>query len=153
VTRWKREKEGEMKEAVKERKFYLFNKKKENFFTQILFSEWIIEMDHHGCELRGWEHFRIFKPILKKGFESDPDIWDPNPQILQKKRSVTVVTIHAEPIIALKMQIKNLCQKSPKSAKFQAIFGAFYMATKIRILALKIRIFFLPQKSSKDSDL
>jgi hypothetical protein len=39
--------------------------------------------------------FRIFKPILKKGFESDPDLSDPNPQIPQK-RSVTVVTIHAK---------------------------------------------------------
>jgi hypothetical protein len=24
---------------------------------------------------------RIFKPILKKGFESDPDLSDPNPQL------------------------------------------------------------------------
>jgi hypothetical protein len=29
--------------------------------------------------------FRIFKHILKKGFESDPDLSDPNPQIPQKK--------------------------------------------------------------------
>jgi hypothetical protein len=28
--------------------------------------------------------FRIFKPILKKGFESDADLLDPNPQIPQK---------------------------------------------------------------------
>jgi hypothetical protein len=24
-----------------------------NFFTQILFSEWIIEMDHHDCTMGG----------------------------------------------------------------------------------------------------
>jgi hypothetical protein len=78
--------------------------------------------------------FRIFKPILKKGFESDPDLKDPNPQIPQK-RSVTVIT--AERI----------------NAQIQAILGAFYLATKIRILALKIRIFFLPQKRAKGSDL
>jgi hypothetical protein len=41
---------------------------------------------------------------------------------------------------------KFVFQKSPKFEKFQAILGAFYLATKIRILALKIRIFFLPQK-------
>jgi hypothetical protein len=103
-----------------------------------------------------WDRdFRIFKPILKKGFESDPDLLDPNPQIPQK-RSVTVVTIHAEQINAqkaLKLQRNKLCQKSPKFAKFQAILGAFYLATKIRILALKIRIFFLPQKRAKESDL
>jgi hypothetical protein len=39
--------------------------------------------------------FRISKPILKRGFGSDPDLLDPNPQIPQK-RYVTVVTIHAE---------------------------------------------------------
>jgi hypothetical protein len=93
--------------------------------------------------------FRIFKPILKKGFESDPDLLDPNPQIPQK-RSVTVVTIHAKK--HYKLQRNKLCQKSPKFAKFQAILGAFYLATKIRILALKIRIFFLPQKRAKESD-
>jgi hypothetical protein len=100
--------------------------------------------------------FRIFKPILKKGFESNPDLSDPNPQIPQK-RSVTVVTIYAERINAQKStkncKEKKLCQKSPKFAKFQAILGAFYLATKIRILALKIRIFFLPQKRAKESDL
>jgi hypothetical protein len=52
--------------------------------------------------------FRIFKPILKKGFESDPDLLDPNPQI----RSVTVVTIQAEQINA---------QKSTKTAKKQIV--------------------------------
>jgi hypothetical protein len=26
-------------------------------------------------------YFRILKPIIKKGFESDPDLLDPNPQI------------------------------------------------------------------------
>jgi hypothetical protein len=31
---------------------YLFNKKKENFFTQTLFSDWIIEMDPHKCGRR-----------------------------------------------------------------------------------------------------
>jgi hypothetical protein len=51
--------------------------------------------------------FRIFKPILKKGFESDLDLSDPNPQIPQK-RSVTVITIHAERINA---------QKSTKNCK------------------------------------
>jgi hypothetical protein len=52
--------------------------------------------------------FRIFKPNLKKGFESDPDLLDPNPQIPQN-RSVTVVTIHAELINAEK-STKN-CKK------------------------------------------
>jgi hypothetical protein len=47
------------------------------------------------------QDFRIFKPILKKGFESDPDLLDPNPQIAPK-RSVTVVVIHAERINAQK---------------------------------------------------
>jgi hypothetical protein len=32
---------------------YFFNKKQGNFFTQTLFSEWIIEMDHHDCRWRG----------------------------------------------------------------------------------------------------
>jgi hypothetical protein len=59
--------------------------------------------------------FRIFKPILKKGFESDPDLSDPNPQIPQK-RSVTVVPIHAKK--HYKLQRNKLCQKSPKFAKF-----------------------------------
>jgi hypothetical protein len=97
--------------------------------------------------------FRIFKPILKKGFESDPDLQDPNPQIPQK-RSVTVIT--AERINAQK-STKNCKEKigaeSRPNWQFQAILGAFYLATKIRILALKIRIFFLPQKRAKESDL
>jgi hypothetical protein len=33
------------------------------------------------------------------------------------------------------------------------VVRAFYLATKIQILALKIRIFFLPQKRAKESDL
>jgi hypothetical protein len=100
--------------------------------------------------------FRIFKPILKKGFDSDPDPSDPNPQIPQK-RSVTIVTKYALGIIAqMALQTlirKKLCQKSPKFAKFRLILGPFYLATKIRILALKILIFFLSQKRTKESDL
>jgi hypothetical protein len=41
--------------------------------------------------------FRIFKPILKKGFETDPDLSDPNLKIPQN-RAVTVVTIHTKQI-------------------------------------------------------
>jgi hypothetical protein len=91
--------------------------------------------------------FRIFKPILKKGFESDPDLSDPNPQIPQK-RSVTVVRIDAKRINEQKRSTKN-CKKKivPKVTQICAL------ATKIRILALKIRIFFLPQKRAKESDL
>jgi hypothetical protein len=54
--------------------------------------------------------FRIFRPILKKGFESDPDLSDPNPPISQK-RSVTELTIHAERINAQKSK-ENICAKS-----------------------------------------
>jgi hypothetical protein len=100
--------------------------------------------------------FRIFKPIKKKGFESDQDLSDPNPQIPQK-RSVTVVTIYAERINAQKSN-KNCANKKilPKVAQICEIWanlGTFHLATKIRILALNIRIFFLPQKRAKESDL
>jgi hypothetical protein len=101
-------------------------------------------------------NFRIFKPILKKGFECDPDLSDPNPQMPQKKiRDSSYDSRRTDKRAKkhYKQQIKKLCQKLPKFAKFQAILGAFYLATKIRILALKIRIFFLPQKRAKESDL
>jgi hypothetical protein len=55
------------------------------------------------------QDFRICKTILKKGFESNPDLSDPNPQIPQK-RSLTVVTIHAKRINAQK-SIKNWKEK------------------------------------------
>jgi hypothetical protein len=99
--------------------------------------------------------FRIFKPILKKGF-SDPDLSDPNHQIPQK-RSVTVVTIHAERINAQKSTTnckEKICAKSRQNLRnFRPFLGAFYLATNIRILAVKIRIFFLPQKRVEESDL
>jgi hypothetical protein len=100
--------------------------------------------------------FRIFHPILKKGFESDPDLSDPNPQIPHKKIRYSSYNSRRTDKRAkkhLNLKQKKLCQKSPKFAKFQAILGAFYLATKIWILALKILIFFLPQRRAKESDL
>jgi hypothetical protein len=68
--------------------------------------------------------FRIFKPILKKGFESDPDLSDPNPQIPQK-RSATVVTIHSKRINAQKA-LKTANKKfGPKVAQICEISGNF----------------------------
>jgi hypothetical protein len=40
-------------ESLKHFNDYLFKKKRETFFTQTLFSEWIIEMDHHECTTGG----------------------------------------------------------------------------------------------------
>jgi hypothetical protein len=51
--------------------------------------------------------------------------------------------------ITKKLQRNFLCQKWPKFAKFLAILGAFYLATKIRILAWEDRIFFIPQKKGQ----
>jgi hypothetical protein len=90
--------------------------------------------------------FRILRPFLKKGFESDPDLYDPNPQIPQRRS----VKKHSSKIPYTTL---NFFQKSPKFGKLQAILGAFYLATNIRIPALKIRIFFLLQKRAKESDL
>jgi hypothetical protein len=71
------------------------------------------------------QDFRIFKPILKKGFESDPDLSDPNPQIPQK-RSVTVVTKYAERITP-QYSTKNSAEKKdvPKVAQIFEISGDF----------------------------
>jgi hypothetical protein len=77
--------------------------------------------------------FRILKPIQKKGFESDPDPSDPNPQIPQK-RSVTVVTKYAERINA-QISTKNSAKKNimPKVAQMCKIsehFGCFLAGNK-----------------------
>jgi hypothetical protein len=76
---------------------------------------------------------RILKPFLKKGFESDPDLLDPNPQI-PEKRSVTVVTIYAERVNAQK-STKNSAKKKyvPKVAQICGIlsnFGCFLPGNK-----------------------
>jgi hypothetical protein len=64
--------------------------------------------------------FRIFKPILRKGFESEPD-----PQIPQK-RSVTVVTKYAERMNT-QNSTKNYAKKKivPKVDKICEISGHF----------------------------
>jgi hypothetical protein len=93
--------------------------------------------------------FRIFQPILKKGFESDPDLTDPNPQILQK-RSVIVATIHAQRINAPK-STKN-CNENffvPKVAQIYEIpgnFGCFLPGNKDSNPCLKDPDFLSPAK-------
>jgi hypothetical protein len=72
--------------------------------------------------------------ILKKGFESDPDL---NPQIPQK-RSVTVVTIHAERINAQKNCKEFFCAKSRPNLRN---FGQFWVLFTWQQ--------FLPQKGPK----
>jgi hypothetical protein len=80
---------------------------------------------------------RIFKPILKKGFESDPDLLDPNPLIPQK-RSVTVVTIYAKRI----------------NAQFSGNFGCFVPGNKDSNPCLEDPDFLSPEKKGhKESDL
>jgi hypothetical protein len=84
--------------------------------------------------------FRVLQPIRKKGFESDPDLSDPNPQIPQQKICYSSYNSRRTDKRAKKhekQQQQKLRQKSPKFAKFQAILGVFYLATKIRILTLK----------------
>jgi hypothetical protein len=72
--------------------------------------------------------FQIFKPILKKGFESDPDLLDPNPQIPQKK-SVTEVMIDAERKNAQKSTIncKEICcaKSRPNLQNFRQFWVLF----------------------------
>jgi hypothetical protein len=95
------------------------------------------------------QDFRIFKPILKKGFESDPDLLDPNPQI-PEKRSVTVVTIYAERVNAQK-STKNSPKKKyvPKVAQICGIlsnFGCFLPGNKDSNPCLKDPDFLSPAK-------
>jgi hypothetical protein len=96
--------------------------------------------------------FRIFQPILKKGFESDPDLSDPNPQIPQK-RSVIVATIHAERINAPK-STKNCNEKKivPKVAQICEIpgnFGCFLPGNKDSNPCLEDPDFLSPAKKGQ----
>jgi hypothetical protein len=95
---------------------------------------------------------RIFKPILKKGFESDPDLLDPNPQI-PEKRSLTVVTIYAERVNAQKSS-KNSAKKKfvPKVAPICGIlsnFGCFLPGNKDSNPCLEDPDYLSPAKKSQ----
>jgi hypothetical protein len=100
-------------------------------------------------------NFRIFQPILKKGFESDPDLSDPigpNAQIPQK-RSVIVATIHTELINAPK-STKN-CNENffvPKVAQICEIpgnFGCFLPGNKDSNPCLEDPDFLSPAKKGQ----
>jgi hypothetical protein len=100
--------------------------------------------------------FRIFKPIKKKGFESDPDPSDPNTQIPQK-RSVTEITKYAERINAQNSNKnsakKNIMPKVPQMCKISELFGCFLAGNKDSNLCLEDPDFLSLVKRAKESDL
>jgi hypothetical protein len=117
----------------------------------------------------GIEYSRSPAKFAKRFESSNPDSWirlttisEPLSILYKKdlnrirvsKLANSTKKIRKKPSSKILYTTLTICQKSPKFAKFQAILGAFFLATKIRILTLKIRIFFLSQKRAKlESDL